>query len=202
MTFRLGQNISPSFMRFSFLIGGYLKSLVLVVCSIMAVACLVQKAQAKMPECTQFQDGFALLSKDLSLGFTRSLVVRRAGNAAHTEQYDMTGDKDIFGTLVCKGEEFKRFELRLNIPAEQNILNRYGRLQEIALRVGLKLDAGQASSKLRDMVNDAADYLRASIERGDVYFSGKTEEHFGENGDVGLIWTDKDRSLIITEPDF
>jgi hypothetical protein len=44
---------------------------------------------------------------------------------------------------------------------------------------------------------DAAEYLRASAERGDVYIAGKVEVHEPGNVDLGLIWTNADRSFII-----
>ena len=43
----------------------------------------------------------------------------------------------------------------------------------------------------------AADYLRGSQERGDVYVSGKVEEHVGGGVDIGLLWTLTERNFII-----
>ena len=46
------------------------------------------------------------------------------------------------------------------------------------------------------MNGEAAEYLRASIERGDVFLAGKTEYH-EDGSDLGMIWTKTDRTFII-----
>ena len=45
-----------------------------------------------------------------------------------------------------------------------------------------------------------SEYLAASKERGDVYVSGKTEEHAPGGVSLGLIYTDTDRAFIIVGP--
>ena len=47
------------------------------------------------------------------------------------------------------------------------------------------------------MAAEAREYLAASRERGDVYISGKTEEHEPGGVSLGLIDTDTDRAFII-----
>ena len=51
------------------------------------------------------------------------------------------------------------------------------------------------------MSSDAAEYLRASAQRGDTAVSGKVEYHQGDALDLGVIWTDEDRTLIVTAQD-
>ena len=46
------------------------------------------------------------------------------------------------------------------------------------------------------MSREAEEYLRASNQRGDVFVAGKTEYHQG-GADMGMIWTPRDRTLII-----
>ena len=55
----------------------------------------------------------------------------------------------------------------------------------------------QASRVVQSMASDAGEYLRASIERGDVEIAGKVEEHAGAAGDVGVIWTRAERAFVI-----
>jgi hypothetical protein len=47
------------------------------------------------------------------------------------------------------------------------------------------------------MAADAREYLKASRERGDVYISGKTEEHEPGAVSLGLIVTDTDTAFIL-----
>ena len=48
------------------------------------------------------------------------------------------------------------------------------------------------------MSADAAEYLKASVQRGDTYQSGKVEYHQADALDLGLIWTDTDRTFVVT----
>ena len=50
------------------------------------------------------------------------------------------------------------------------------------------------------MASDAAEYLRASQERGDIFISGKVDRHAGR-GEIGVVWTLSDRSFIIVGTD-
>jgi hypothetical protein len=50
------------------------------------------------------------------------------------------------------------------------------------------------------MAGDAREYLAASRQRGDVYISGKTEEHAPGGVSLGLIYTDTDRAFIVVGP--
>ena len=50
------------------------------------------------------------------------------------------------------------------------------------------------------MSSDAGEYLAASRERGDVYVSGKTEEHAPGGVSLGLIATGSDRTFVIVGP--
>ena len=48
------------------------------------------------------------------------------------------------------------------------------------------------------MAAEAREYLKASRERGDIYISGKTEEHEPARVSLGLIVTDTDTALILS----
>ena len=64
-------------------------------------------------------------------------------------------------------------------------------------RAALGWEAGKARTIVRAMAADAREYLKASRERGDVYISGKTEEHEPGGVSLGLIVTDTDTAFIL-----
>jgi hypothetical protein len=70
-------------------------------------------------------------------------------------------------------------------------------VQEAALVSALKWAPSRAEATARRMTSDAAEYLRGSQERGDVFVSGKVEEHAGGGVDIGLLWTLTERNFII-----
>ena len=47
---------------------------------------------------------------------------------------------------------------------------------------------------------EAAEYLRASRERGDVFVAGKTERRAGKDGDIAVFWTETERTFILVAP--
>jgi hypothetical protein len=73
--------------------------------------------------------------------------------------------------------------------------------QAAALRSALGWDAAKSRGVVRDMSAEAREYLKASRERGDVYISGKTEEHAPGGVSLGLIVTDTDSAFIIVGAD-
>ena len=62
-------------------------------------------------------------------------------------------------------------------------------------------NATRASTAVRTMSREAEEYLRASNQRGDHVVAGKTEYHEG-GADLGMIWTARDRTLIIVGAGF
>ncbi len=62
-------------------------------------------------------------------------------------------------------------------------------------------DKAKVDTVVNAMTTDAAEYLHASIERGDTYRAGKVEYHQGDTLDLGVIWTEEERSLIVTTQD-
>ena len=73
---------------------------------------------------------------------------------------------------------------------------KFEQVQNAAIRAALGWNATRASTAVRTMSREAEDYLRASNQRGDVFIAGKTEYHEG-GADMGMIWTMRDRTLII-----
>ena len=82
-------------------------------------------------------------------------------------------------------------------PASARAATQFESFQAAALRSALGWDAAKSRSTVREMSADARDYLKASRERGDVYISGKTEEHDPGGVRLGLIVTDTDSAFII-----
>jgi hypothetical protein len=70
--------------------------------------------------------------------------------------------------------------------------------EEAALIAAFQWDRPKVQTIVNAMSSDAAEYLRASVQRGDTYVSGKVEYHQGNALDLGLIWTDTDRTFILT----
>jgi hypothetical protein len=134
---------------------------------------------------------------DLAPQFVRPLVVSRGGPTG-LDQFDLVSRARIDGVLRCRGETFASFEAKITMPADEGLIASFGKAQEAAL-AGLGWSAGRAQEKARAMSADAADYLRGSIERGDVSVAGKVEEHQPGGIDLGLIWTKSDRSFVILQ---
>lgn len=128
--------------------------------------------------------------------FERPLVVSRNAPTFGAEVYDLVTDAHVEGTLRCRGDHLVRFEARISVPAGTPLLHGFDQVQAAALGAALKWEPARAATALRSMNGEAAEYLRASIERGDVYLAGKTEYH-EEGSDLGMIWTKTDRTFII-----
>ena len=114
--------------------------------------------------------------------------------------FDITTNADVDATLTCHGDAFLRFEAHVVEPASARAATSFDRFAEAALRAAMGWDAGRGQTTLRDMAADVREYLAASKERGDVYVSGKTEEHAPGGVSLGLIYTDTDRAFIIVGP--
>ena len=83
------------------------------------------------------------------------------------------------------------------MPASARSASQFEAFQAAVLRAALGWEAGKAKSAVRAMAADAREYLKASRERGDVYISGKTEEHEPGGVSLGLIVTDTDTAFIL-----
>lgn len=158
--------------------------------------CGLLAAHAEPAGCSGFKEAMIRGSGDLKPDFVRPLVVTR-GAGAGLDQYDLVSQARIDGVLRCRGERFVSFEAKITLPADTALLSRFERAQEVALAAALKWPPPRAQAKIRQMTADAADYLRASEERGDIAVSGKVEEHQPDFVDLGLIWTRSDRTFVV-----
>lgn len=155
-------------------------------------------AKPALTGCDAFIEKLRLMASDMQVDFTHSLVVSRAKR--DVDVFDISTNADVDATLTCHGDEFVRFEARITEPASARAATSFDRFSEAGLRVALNWDAGHSQTTLRDMTGDVREYLAASKQRGDVYISGKTEEHAPGGVSLGLIYTDTDRAFIIVGP--
>ena len=163
---------------------------------------LVLAAGVAAPACAQtvgcagFKEAMVRAAGDLKPEFITPLVVSR-GAGAGLDNFDLVTRARIDGVLRCKADAFVGFEAKITMPADGPLLANFDRVQEAALVSALKWPPARAEATARRMTSDAAEYLRGSQERGDVFVSGKVEEHAGGGVDIGLLWTLTERNFII-----
>lgn len=144
--------------------------------------------------CSAFQANFVKEAPSVGAAFVRPLVVSRSGQSG--EFFDLVTNSRIDGLLQCNGEQLLRFEVKISMPADAQSLSRFDTVLQAALRSALGWSSARAATALRTMSREAAEYLRASEQRGDVVVAGKTEYHEG-GSDLGMVWTSSERTLII-----
>ncbi|MGD0183652.1 MAG: hypothetical protein ABSC25_00195 [Roseiarcus sp.] len=153
------------------------------------------QAGSGLAGCDAFIDKLRTGASDLHVDFTHALIVSRA--RSDTDVFDVTTKGDVDGTLTCRKDGLLRFEARVAEPTSARAASEFENLQAAALRAALGWDAAKSRGAVREMAADAREYLAASRERGDVYISGKTEEHAPGGVSLGLIVTDTDSAFII-----
>jgi hypothetical protein len=149
--------------------------------------------------CASFMKDFPTDAIGHRAAFERPLTISRGfGDAlSGVDVYILSSDTEVDGTLKCRGDELLRFEARVTVPAKDKTVADFGAFQQAALMAAFHWDRPKAQTIATAMSQDAGEYLRASIERGDIYNSGKVEYHQAERLDLGLIWTQTDRSFVI-----
>ena len=146
-------------------------------------------------DCDAFIDKLRSAASDLGVDFGHALVVSRA--RSDIDVFDITTNFEIDGDMSCRAGKLLRFEARMSEPASSRSDSQFEAFQAAVLRAALGWEAGKAKSAVRAMAADAREYLKASRERGDVYISGKTEEHEPGGVSLGLIVTDTDTAFIL-----
>ncbi len=147
-------------------------------------------------QCSVFRDAVTKSAADVKGEFVRPIVVSR-GQGGQYATWDLVTNARIDGTLRCRGEAFVSFEGKITLPADATLTARFGALHEAALIAAFSWQKARVSTLVNNMNLEAADYLKGSAERGDVYVAGKVEAHEPGNVDLGLIWTNSDRTFII-----
>jgi len=165
-----------------------------------ALAATPTAAKSPLSGCDAFTAALRADASELQVDFTHAIVVSRARSDENV--FDITTSGDVDGVLTCRGDTLARFEARVVEPASARAATNFERLEQAALRAALGWDAAKAKAKARAMNADAKEYLRASRERGDVYISGKTEEHLPGGVSLGVIETDTDRAFVIVGADY
>ena len=149
--------------------------------------------------CAAFIKGFPAGLSGFKASFERPLTINR-GFGETLEGIDvhiLATNADLDGTLKCRGDAFLRFELRLKAPAKDKQLGDFAAFEQAALITAFGWDRAKAQTVARAMDADAAEYLRASEQRGDLYVAGKVEYHQGDALDLGVIWTPSDHTFVI-----
>ncbi len=165
--------------------------------AVVAIWLAAAPAQANpgLAGCDAFIDKLRTAASDLRVDFTHALIVSRA--RSDTDVFDITTKSEVDGTLTCRKDAFLRFEARIAEPTTARAATEFENFQAAALRAALGWDAAKSRGAARAMAADAREYLKASRERGDVYISGKTEEHAPGGVSLGLIVTDTDSAFVI-----
>jgi len=150
-------------------------------------------AQAAPASCSDFQEAFARAVPELKPQFTRSVVI--GGGSGETRE--LTTATRVEGRLVCDGQRFVRFETQIQMPSDPATRDAFFRVQQAGVLAAMKWPRTRAGQVLLSMAGEAAEYLRASQERGDVFVAGKVERHAGAAGDLAMMWTKADRTFIV-----
>ncbi len=149
--------------------------------------------------CAAFMKDLPSAATGYRASFERPLTISRGFGdiLPGIDIYVLATNAELDGTLKCHGDEFLRFELRIKAPPKDKAVTDFDAFQTAALTSAFHWDRGKAETVQKAMATDAADYLRASEQRGDVYLAGKVEYHQGDTLDLGVIWTPTDHSFVI-----
>jgi hypothetical protein len=150
--------------------------------------------------CAAFMTAMTQALADQQVRFEHPLLVSRNAPSFGMEVYDLVSSNHVDGTLHCRRDHLLRFEAKITVPGDAQLLQSFEKVQEAALVAAFNWQPSRASATLHSMNAEAAEYLRASIERGDVYLAGKTEYHEG-GADLGMLWTKTDHTFIISGPE-
>lgn len=153
--------------------------------------------------CNSFMRAYPQSLSGFKVTFERPLTITRdlTGDDDGVEVHILATDAEVDGTLKCKGDEFRRFEVRVDAPVPENVVANLVRFEQAALTTVFRWDNVKAGTVVAAMTADADEYLRASIQRGDTFQAGKVEYHQGGRYDLGLIWTESDHTFVVTSQD-
>jgi hypothetical protein len=179
------------------------RTLATLVLGLMTVAVSAEAAPRSGPTCASFMADFPKALPGFRVSFERPLTITRDlfGGEDGIDVHILSTDADVDGTLKCKGEEFRRFEVRIESPFEDQARANFSQFEEASLATMFGWERPKAHTVVSAMSTDADEYLRASIQRGDTYRAGKVEYHQGDRYDLGLIWTEGDHTFIVTSQD-
>lgn len=157
-------------------------------------------ASAAPLTCDGFKGSFLKMTSSLNTRFVRPLTVSRKG-AARDDIFTLISNASIDAALRCRGGAFRRFEAKIPASADGGLASDFVALERAAMMAAFNWAPAQASAKAKTIDSEAAEYLKASIQRGDVVLSGKTEHH-EPGADIGELWTpDQHEFVIVGEND-
>ncbi len=150
--------------------------------------------------CESFMKDFPGNMPGNRVSFERPLTIARGFGdlMSGVDVRVLSSDTKVDGTLKCRDDTFLRFELRATLPADPKILADLDKFEQAALMAGFHWDRAKAQTVVKAMTSDADEYYRASVQRGDLYDSGKVEYHQADRIDLGLIWTATDHTFVIS----
>ena len=150
--------------------------------------------------CEAFMKALPEAVPSYRLSFERPLTISRGFGdiLSGIDVRIISTNAEVDGTLKCRGDQFVRFELRIKAPPADRAVTDFNAVAEAALMSAFRWERAKAQTVARALSSDAAEYLRASQQRGDVYLAGKVEYHQGDALDLGMIFTPSDHTMIIT----
>lgn len=167
-------------------------------CCLLAAPALA--ARGPNGACAAFMRDFSTGAAPLRASFERPLTITRGFGAAEegVDVYILSTNAEVEGTLKCRADNFLRFELRVPTTSKDKALQTFEQFQRTALIALMHWEGSKAETVVHAMGVDAAEYLRASEQRGDLYIAGKVEYHQGDAFDLGVMWTHSDRLFVIS----
>jgi len=159
----------------------------------------IASASAAPATCSAFKAAFLKSTADLKSSFVRPLIVSRRG-PSKDDIFQLVLSAQIDGTLHCRGETLERFQAQVTSGASGDLATSFERVQVAALMAAFKWNKARALGVSKKINAEASEYLQASIQSGDVVFSGKTERH-EIGGDVGMMWTPAQHTFVIVDED-
>ncbi len=147
--------------------------------------------------CTAFMEAFAREAPDLKAQFVRPVVVTRGAGDGASEARDLVSEFNVDARLFCNNGRFVRFEAQTSAMADAKLREGYVLIQQTSIVAAFRWPRARAAQAVHAMTEEVSEYLRGSIQRGDVFISGKTERHAGREGDLAMMWTERERSFVV-----
>jgi hypothetical protein len=165
--------------------------------ALIALSLVSAQSALAAASCDAILQKFPQAAAGIKIEFVRPVVVSRGELAEGMRVLDLVTDAKVDGQILCKDDQFVRFTARIGASADANLRDVFFRIQQAAVVSIIGWPARRAAATLHGMTAEVADFLRASIERGDIELAGKTEEHAGMAGDIGMIWTRTEREFVV-----
>ena len=128
------------------------------------------------PTCASFMADYPKALGAFRVSFERPLTITRDlfGGDDGIDVHILSTNADVDGTLKCKGDVFRRFEVRIiETPFAEPARTQFSLFEEAALATAFGWDGAKTHAVVSAMSTDADEYLRASIQRGDTFHAGK-----------------------------